>query len=45
MLIGNLQFVFWPKWHWGWMDMPKPLRSVYADHVFWVGPLEIRRFR
>lgn len=45
MMIGKFQFILWSAWHWGWMEMPRPFRVIYADHVFWIGPLEIRKFR
>lgn len=45
MMIGKFQFVLWATWQWGWQEMPRAFRVVYADHVLWLGPLEIRRFR
>ncbi len=48
MNVGSFQFVFWPAWH-GWhfgrKSLPFNFSKIYFQTTFWIGTLEIRRFR
>lgn len=43
MNLGKFQFILWPGFRLGRDPVPPSLRDTYA-WLFWLGPLEIRKF-